>query len=108
MVGLKETVYVTFTCKKCGKAFLDIDVNNNINELPLKTRYCPDCVAQGYTNGKIKKTLTKEQERNKIVKEKLKENNITDKKDIQFIKKYIRKQITNKEKLKQPIFINYI
>ena len=39
---------------------------------------------------------------------KLKENNITDKKDIQFIKKYIRKQITNKEKLKQPIFINYI
>ena len=33
MVGLKETVYVTFTCKKCGKAFLDIDVNNNINEL---------------------------------------------------------------------------
>lgn len=108
MVGLKETVYVTFTCKKCGKAFLDIDVNNNINELPLKTRYCPDCVAQGYTNGKIKKTLTKEQERNKIVKEKLKENNITDKKDIQFIKKYIRKQIANKEKLKQPIFINYI
>ena len=66
MVGLKETVYVTFTCKKCGKAFLDIDVNNNINELPLKTRYCPDCVAQCYTNGKIKKTLTKEQERNKV------------------------------------------
>ena len=110
MVGLvvKEKVYVTYTCKKCGRAFIDEDIDNNINEVPLKTRYCPACVAKGYTNDKLKKTLTKEQERNKIIKQKLKENNITDKKDVQFIKKYIRNQVKHKENTKQPVFINFI
>lgn len=32
----KELVYVTYTCKRCGSAFLDVDISNNINEIPLK------------------------------------------------------------------------
>lgn len=56
----------------------------------------------------MKKKLTTEQERQKILKEKLKENNITDKQDIKFIQKYVKKQITHKESTGQRIVINYI
>lgn len=110
MVGLKqkEPVYVTYTCKKCGSAFVDLDPNDDINETPLKTRYCPDCVAKGYTNDKFVKKITLEQQRQKDIKTKLKANNITDDKDISFIKKYINKQITHKESTGQRIILNYI
>lgn len=108
MVGLDDKVYVTFTCKKCNKAFLDVDINNDINEEPLRTRYCPDCVAKGFKNKKINKISKKEKERNEVIKQRLEENNITDKKDIQFIKKYIKNQIIRKESNKQPVYINYI
>lgn len=101
----KEIVYVTFTCKHCGNAFIDEDVNNDINDEPLKTRYCPKCVELGYVN---KKKLTPEQERKKYIKNKLKENNITDKKDIQFVQKYINKQIAYKQSTSQKIIINHI
>lgn len=110
MVGLKqkEPVYVTYTCKKCGSAFVDLDPNDDINEIPLKTRYCPDCVAKGYTNDKFVKKITLEQQRQKDIKTKLKANNITDDKDISFIKKYINKQIAHKESTGQRIILNYI
>lgn len=110
MVGLKqkEPVYVTYTCKKCGSAFVDLDPNDDINETPLKTRYCPDCVAKGYTNDKFVKKITLEQQRQKDIKIKLKANNITDDKDISFIKKYINKQIAHKESTGQRIILNYI
>lgn len=110
MVGLKqkEPVYVTYTCKKCGSAFVDLDPNDDINETPLKTRYCPDCVAKGYTNDKFVKKITLEQQRQKDIKTKLKANNITDDKDISFIKKYINKQIAHKESTGQRIILNYI
>lgn len=110
MVGLKqkEPVYVTYTCKKCGSAFVDLDPNDDINETPLRTRYCPDCVAKGYTNGKFVKKITLEQQRQKDIKTKLKANNITDDKDISFIKKYINKQIAHKESTGQRVILNYI
>ena len=57
MVGLvKEPVYVTYTCKnpKCRKAFIDLDPYNDINDEPLQTRYCPDCVKLGFKNEKYK------------------------------------------------------
>lgn len=104
----KEIVYVTYTCKKCESAFIDIDPNDDINEIPLKTRYCPNCVALGYTNDKVKKKLTKEQEQKKVIKNKLKENNITDKKDIQFIQKYINQQVRHKQATEQRINIAHI
>lgn len=104
----KEVVYVTYTCKKCGTAFLDIDINNDINDLPLKTRYCPTCVSLGYTNGKTKKKLSIEQEREKIIKSKLKECGISDAQDVKFIQKYVKKQIKFKENTKQRIILNYI
>ena len=62
----KEEVYVTYTCKKCGKAFVDLDPMDSINEIPLKTRYCPDCVAKGYVNSN--KAVTPEQQRSKEIK----------------------------------------
>jgi len=110
MVGLKskEPVYVTYTCKKCGSAFVDLDPNDDINETPLRTRYCPDCVAKGYVNDKFVKKITLEQQRQKDIKTKLKANNITDDKDISFIKKYINKQIAHKESTGQRIILNYI
>lgn len=104
----KEVVYVTYTCKRCEKAFLDIDVNNNINELPLKTRYCPECVALGYENKKTKKKLTQAQLRDKVIKQKIKENNITEKEDIKFIQKYIKKQIRHKESTGQRVIVSNI
>lgn len=110
MVGLskREPVYVTYTCKKCGSAFVDLDPNDDINETPLKNRYCPDCVAKGYTNGNFIKKITPEQQRLKDIKAKLKANNITDDKDVAFVKKYINKQIQHKEATGQKIFLNYI
>lgn len=102
----KELVYVTYTCKKCGSAFLDVDVNNDINDIPLKTRYCPNCVAKGYKNKKI--TISKEKEREQFITQKIKELNIIDVQDVKFIKKYIRQQISNKEKTNQKVYINSI
>lgn len=106
MVGLKkETVYVTYTCKKCGKAFIDVDPLDNINELPLKNRYCPECVKNGYKNSKL---ITPEQLREKEIKQKIKELGYTDPKDVNFLKKYIKQQIARKEQLGQRIYLNYI
>lgn len=107
-VSKTEAVYVTYTCKKCGSAFIDIDPNDDINETPLKTRYCPDCVAKGYKNPRLTKTLSKDKKREKFIEENLKENNIFDKKDISFIKKYIKKQINFKESNKQIVNISNI
>ncbi len=104
----KEVVYVTYTCKKCGKAFIDIDINDNINELPLKTRYCPECVAKGYLNDKLKKKQTLEQLRNKEIKKKIKEAGYTDERDIKFLTKYVKKQISHKEKTNQRIYLDHI
>lgn len=108
MVGLKskEPVYVTYTCKKCGGAFVDLDPYDSINETPLKNRYCPDCVAKGYTNDK--KLITPEQQRNKDIKAMIKMQNIKDDRDIAFIKKYINQQIAHKELTKQKIFLKWI
>lgn len=104
----KELVYVTYTCKKCGSAFLDVDINDNINELPLKTRHCPNCVAKGHKNEKMSKTLSKDKEREQFVKQKIKELNITEMQDIKFIKKYFKQQVSNKEKTGQKVYINNI
>lgn len=104
----KELVYVTYTCKKCGSAFLDVDINDDINDIPLKTRYCPNCVALGYKNNKMVKTVSKDKEREQFIKTKIKELNITEIQDIKFIKKYTKQQISNKEKRGQKIYINSI
>lgn len=102
----KEEVCVTYTCKKCGKAFVDLDPMDSINEIPLKTRYCPDCVAKGYVNSN--KIVTPEQQRSKEIKAMLKANNITDARDYAFIKKYMNQQIAHKEATQQRIYLRYI
>lgn len=102
MVGLKkEKIYVTYTCKRCGCAFMDLDADNSINDIPLKTRYCPQCVAMGYTN------RSKSTKKDKI-KDMIKAKGITDKKDIAFINKYIKKQIEHKEKTNQRIYLSFL
>lgn len=113
MVGLikKEPVYVTYTCKKCGCAFVDLDPNDDINEVPLKNRYCPDCVAKGFTNKNLKPLTQKEVRQLDFktrIKNALKENNITDKKDASFITKEMNKRIKQKELTGQKVYFDYL
>lgn len=105
---MKELVYVTYTCKKCGSAFLDVDLNDNINDLPLKTKYCPDCVLKGFKNDKVKAKETKEQLQKKFFKEQIKENGIVDNRDISFLKKKFFKDIKHKENTNQRVYLNNI
>lgn len=101
---MAEKVYVTYTCKNkdCRKAFIDIDINNNINEVPLQNRYCPDCVKNGFKNEKqkrkTKEELIAEDNLNFFLKQ-IEENNIEDKKDIAFLKKEFFKNIKTKTQL---------
>lgn len=101
---MTEKVYVTYTCKNkdCRKAFIDIDINNNINEVPLQNRYCPDCVKRGFKNEKqkrkTKEELIAEDNLNFFLKQ-IEENNIEDKKDIAFLKKEFFKNIKTKTQL---------
>lgn len=96
-----EKTYVTYTCKNknCRKAFIDLDPNNDINEEPLKNRFCPDCVKKGFKNPQLKPKSSKqikESEDKIFILEKIKAYNIVDKKDINFILKYCKKNIERK------------
>lgn len=55
---MKETAYVTHTCKKCGSAFVDID-EIGVIDTPSRSKYCPNCVRAGFKNKK-KRNLSKE------------------------------------------------
>lgn len=92
---MADEVYVTYTCKnsKCRNAFLDLDPDNSINDVPLKTRYCPECVKKGFKNEPFKKI-------NKIdlaFKEEVLSRNITDAKDIAFLRKTYNKSVKFKQ-----------
>lgn len=103
MVGL-EKVFVTYTCKNkaCEKAFIDEDFFNNINEVPLKTRYCPECVKKGFKNTKPQKIRTDVYI--SVFNEMLLESNVSEKKDVDFLKKYYNKQIDYKKENKYKIY----
>lgn len=105
---MKELIYVTYTCKKCGKAFLDIDKFNDIDEIPLKTRYCPECVVLGYKNEKHKRNKKQEDVKITYFKERIKLENIQDERDIAFLIKEYKKIIKRKEEHKMRINTNYI
>lgn len=105
---MKELVYVTYTCKRCGSAFVDVDKFNDIDEVPLKTRYCPDCVALGFKNDKHKRNKKIEDPRVIYFKERIKSDNITDERDIVFLRKEYNKIIKRKEECKMRINTNYI
>lgn len=53
------SIYVTHTCKRCGKAFVAEDCFN-AQDLPPKNKYCDECVKAGFKN-KRKRKLTPEQ-----------------------------------------------
>lgn len=92
---MTENVYVTYTCKnpKCRCAFIDLDPNNSINDIPSKNRYCPECVKKGFKNEQFKKIAKIEN----IFNQELLERNITDTKDIAFLRKTYNKTIKFKQ-----------
>lgn len=53
------SIYVTHTCKRCGKAFVAED-SHNAKDIPPKNKYCEDCVKEGFKN-KQKRNYTPEQ-----------------------------------------------
>lgn len=99
---MKEKVYVTYTCKnpKCRIAFIDLDPNNNIDDVPLKNRYCPECVKNGLKNSNLKKMSKQEIEAKDIlsfINDNIKSLGMEDKKDIKFIKKYFLNKLKTKK-----------
>ena len=118
MVGLvKEPVYVTYTCKnpKCRKAFIDLDPYNDINDEPLQTRYCPDCVKLGFKNEKYKSKkdrmaiVKKRQDpRGEYIKTHIKELGIKDQREKRFIISYCNKQNKHKTSVGVKIIISSI
>lgn len=97
----KEKIYVTFTCKKCGKAFLDVDDFDEVVDLPLKTKYCPECISLGFKNAKPKKSTSRKKQFEMLIKQ----NNITDKSDISILNKEYQKHIKNCEEFGKKISI---
>ena len=56
---MKEKIYVTHTCKRCGRAFVAEDTAN-VQDVSSKSKYCDECVKLGYKN-KQKREFTQEQ-----------------------------------------------
>ena len=67
-----DHTYVTHTCKnkKCGRAFVDVDLYN-AQSAPPSWKYCKSCVKEGFEN--VKKVKKQSSEKQLAVQAKFKE-----------------------------------
>lgn len=105
----EELVYVTYTCKRCHCAFIDLDPNNNINDTPRTNRYCPKCEKEGYKNTPLKTKKKQKYDKNSIFfKSEIQTRGITEDRDIKFLKRQFLKIIQTKEMQGKKIVPRYI
>lgn len=91
--------YVTYTCKKCGCAFVDLDEFNEVFDTPLTTKYCPNCVKNGYKN----KKLSQKERYIKLFEMFIRDNKIELNDDIKILKKHYFKIIKDYQDVDRKI-----